>query len=271
MSFCDILGSRRFFQIHSLIDLHKGQPSGSLGLRHDAALRLSLGRMGHRKWTQDGWCSRVNQARMRISGEGASQPVPKPSLQDQGAGQVEVDLGETSSWRLGLDTSSEKHHPPVGAHAVMFEHPMKMHRVFVHSSLPLLVFFPEMPSYLSWKYVRYHRFKVGKPSSCPHMQWEGLGIVPCNIVWAIRPLAQIGGILRGIWFFRIRVSWINQMGRRRIIAEKKVRRQVKSKVFHTVECVFNPESINWHWIFNRWATVYGLSFRKISWLEWGMN
>lgn len=100
----------------------------------------------------------------------------KLSLQDQGAGQLEVDSGKTSSWRLGLDTSSKKHPHSVGAHAVMFDHPLKMHRVFVHPSLPLLVFFPEMPSYLLWKYVRYHRFKVSKPSSCPHMQWEGLRI-----------------------------------------------------------------------------------------------
>ena len=37
------------------------------------------------------------------------------------------------------------------------------------------------------------------------------------------------------------------MGKRSIVAEKKVLlRQVKSKVFHTVQCVFNPESISWH-------------------------
>ena len=36
------------------------------------------------------------------------------------------------------------------------------------------------------------------------------------------------------------------MGRRSIVAEKKAWRQVKSKVFHTVEGVFNPESISWH-------------------------
>lgn len=56
------------------------------------------------------------------------------------------------------------------------------------------------------------------------------------------------------------------MGRRKTVAEKKVLlRQVKNKVFHTKEYVFDPEGIGWHWIFSRWATVYDLSFRKISW------
>lgn len=37
------------------------------------------------------------------------------------------------------------------------------------------------------------------------------------------------------------------MGRRKTVAEKKILlRQVKNKVFHTKEYVFDPEGIGWH-------------------------